>query len=430
MNKKYLLVGLGTSNKAVARDLIKENRKFDIYMDKGEVPDDIKEYAGVSLFSEANDVITNHYKAVIKSPGVPFSHPLLEKFDVGNIAVTNEIGYAQKYVRQPFISITGTNGKTTTTSLVEYILNISKDRARSVGNIGYSFLEEAVKGENILVTELSSFQLRELDKLNPDVSVWLNISSAHLDYHKTFEDYINAKKKIFVNQSEENLLVFNEDDQNVKEAAKLKQGKKKSFSLVNKEADAYFDGKFIWISGEKWLRKSDVGIKGVHNIQNAMAAILTTLEFASKEEIIKGISQFKGVEHRLEVVLESEILKIYNDSKSTNITAVKAALSAFDKPVVLMMGGLDRGNGYEDLTNEWSKVETLICFGQSGPKIYDSAKNYTEVIIENDIEKAILIAKGKVSKGGILLFSPGCASWDRFKNFEERGEFFKKIVQK
>lgn len=427
---KYLLVGLGTSNIAVAKDLIKNGDKFDVYSDKGDVSDDIRDYKGTSLFVETNDVNINDYKMVIKSPGVPFSHPLLQKFSDSDISITNEIGYAHKYIRQPLISITGTNGKTTTTSMVEYILNLRKKRSRAVGNIGNSFLQEALKGEKILVTELSSFQLRDLNKLNPDVSVWLNISSAHLDYHKTFDDYINAKKKIFLNQSEENLLIFNEDDLNVKEAARLKRGKKKSFSLFNKEADAYFDGEFIWISGDKWIRKNDIGIKGIHNIQNTMAAMLTTLEFASKEEILKGVSRFKGVEHRLEVVLDSEMLKIYNDSKSTNITAVKAALSAFDKPVVLMMGGLDRGNGYEELKNEWSKVETLICFGQSGPKIYEAAKNYTETILENDIEKAIKIAKGKVSKGGILLFSPGCASWDQFKSFEERGDFFKKIVKK
>jgi len=156
-----------------------------------------------------------------------------------------------------------------------------------------------------------------------------------------------------------------------------------------------------------------------------MASVLAALEYATKEEVISGLKSFNGVEHRLEKVVENELLKVYNDSKSTNTTAVKAALSAFEEPVVLMMGGLDRGNGYEDLVNEWSKVKSVICFGQSGPKIYRDAKDYTEAILEEDLDKAIQIARERVVNGGVLLFSPGCASWDRFSNFEERGKYFK-----
>lgn len=424
---RYLLLGLGKSNLAIANDLIKNNGDFDVFVDKGEVPGYILEH-GANVYNTHKDLELNNYNLVLKSPGIPYTHPVVEECKQEGIELTNEIGYSLKYKNKPMIAITGTNGKTTTTSLVEHILNINEQRASAVGNIGNSFLDEAVKMERMLVTELSSFQLRDLKKFNPEIAVWLNIYSAHLDYHKTFEDYLMSKKKVFSSQSPENLLVYNEDDYYVKEAAMNKSGYKRSFSIKNKKANAYFDGEFIWIEGEEFIHKNELGIKGLHNIQNAMASILVSLEYSSKEDIAKGLETFNGVEHRLEKVVENEILKIYNDSKSTNITAVKAALSAFDEPVILMMGGLDRGNGYEDLINEWSKVKTVVCFGQSGKKIFDSAHNHTEAILEEDIEVAIEIAKRKAASGGVLLFSPGCASWDKFKNFEERGIYFKQRI--
>lgn len=424
---RYLLIGLGKSNLAIANDLIKNNGKFDVFVDKGEVPGYILEY-GANVYNTFTDLEFKKYNLALKSPGIPYSHPVVEECNKEKIEITNEIGYSMKYKKKPLIAITGTNGKTTTTSLIEHILNTNEQKASAVGNIGNSFLDEAVKMENILVTELSSFQLRDLKQFNPEIAVWLNIYSAHLDYHKTFEDYLISKKRVFSSQSPENLLIYNEDDLYIREAATNKSGNKKSFSTKNKLAAAYFDGEFIWIEGERLIHKNNIGIKGLHNIQNAMASILVSLEYSSKEDVKKGLETFNGVEHRLEKVIENEILKIYNDSKSTNITAVKAALSAFDEPVILMMGGLDRGNGYEELINEWSKVKTVVCFGESGKKIYDSAHKHTEAILEEDMEVAIEIAKSKASGGGVLLFSPGCASWDKFSNFEERGKYFKQKI--
>ncbi|MED4285582.1 UDP-N-acetylmuramoyl-L-alanine--D-glutamate ligase [Priestia megaterium] len=421
---QYLLLGLGKSNMAVANDLIKQNLTFDVFLENGSVPESILE-SNAKVFTVIEDIALDSYQYIVKSPGIPFSHPIVEICEKKGLTITNEIGYALRYKAQPLIAITGTNGKTTSTSLIEHILNQNNQRASAVGNIGNSFLKEAKEQRKVLVTELSSFQLRDLKDLNPDVSIWLNLFSAHLDYHKTFEDYHNSKQNIFINQNPKHLFIFNEDDLHIKKASELKKGRKKSFSLKNEQAAAYFDGEHLWIEGEKWVHKNELGIKGVHNIQNAMASVLAALEYATKEEVISGLKSFNGVEHRLEKVVEDKLLKVYNDSKSTNTTAVKAALSAFEEPVVLMMGGLDRGNGYEDLVNEWSKVKSVICFGQSGPKIYRDAKDYTEAILEEDLDKAIQIAKEKVVSGGVLLFSPGCASWDRFSNFEERGKYFK-----
>lgn len=428
--KRYLLLGLGKSNIAVAKDLNEQNIGFDVFLDKGEVPESIKT-KGTLIFhtiEELHPNKVNEYTGVIKSPGIPFTHPIVVKCESFGLEITNEIGYSLQYVKQPLIAITGTNGKTTSTSLVEHILNKGKQKAKAVGNIGNSFLSEAKKQESLLITELSSFQLRDLKTFNPTVSIWLNIFPAHLDYHKTFEDYLYSKKNVFLNQSEDHLLIYNLDDENIKNAASIKKGNKKTFSLQSTEANGYFDGEFLWIEDEKWIHKNELGLKGIHNIQNALASILASLEFSTKEEILNGLKTFNGVEHRLEKVQENEILKIYNDSKSTNITAVKAALSAFDEPVILMMGGLDRGNGYEELQDEFKKVKTVVCFGQSGKKIYETAKVYTEAILEDDIELAIEKAKNKIQSGGVLLFSPGCASWDQFSSFEERGKYFKEKI--
>ncbi|MCK2000166.1 UDP-N-acetylmuramoyl-L-alanine--D-glutamate ligase [[Brevibacterium] frigoritolerans] len=428
--KRYLLLGLGKSNIAVAKDLMEQNIGFDVFLDKGEVPDSIKA-KGTFVFNTIEELHQNEfigYTAVIKSPGIPFTHPIVVKCKSFGLEITNEIGYSLQYVKQPLIAITGTNGKTTSTSLVEHILNKGNQKAKAVGNIGNSFLSEAKKQESLLITELSSFQLRDLKTFDPTVSIWLNIFPAHLDYHKTFEDYLYSKRNVFLNQSEDHLLIYNLDDENIRNAASFKKGNKKTFSLLTKEANGYFDGEFLWIEDVKWIHKNELGLKGTHNIQNALASILASLEFSTKEEILNGLKTFNGVEHRLEKVQENEILKIYNDSKSTNITAVKAALSAFDEPVVLMMGGLDRGNGYEELQDEFKKIKTVVCFGQSGKKIYETAKEYTEAILEDDIELAIEKAKNKVQSGGVLLFSPGCASWDRFSSFEERGKYFKEKI--
>lgn len=421
---QFLLLGLGKSNMAVANDLLQNGTEFDVFLEKGEPPESLLSNK-VKVYSLINELPLNNYNSVIKSPGIPFSHPVVAKCKESGLSITNEIGYSLRYKARPLVAITGTNGKTTSTSLIEHILNQKEAKAKAVGNIGNSFLEEAKKQEKLLITELSSFQLRDLHTFNPDVSIWLNIFSAHLDYHKTFEDYLNSKQNVFINQSPDHLFIFNEDDANIRQASELKKGKKKSFSLKNKSANAYFDGEYLWVEGECWIHKNELGIKGVHNIQNAMASVLASLEYATKEEVISGLKSFNGVEHRLEKVIDEASLKIYNDSKSTNTTAVKAALSAFEEPVVLMMGGLDRGNGYEDLIKEWKKVKSVICFGQSGPKIYKDAKDHTEAILEDDLDKAIEIAKNKVASGGILLFSPGCASWDRFSSFEERGKYFK-----
>jgi UDP-N-acetylmuramoylalanine--D-glutamate ligase len=420
-------MGLGKSNLAVATDLLRNNIKFDLYLENGELPNEFKGEK-ITIHKTMNEVNLECYTSIIKSPGISFSHPLVEKCYENNLQISNEIAYGLQYIKQPLIAITGTNGKTTTTSLIEHILNANSNSATAVGNIGNSFLDEAIKQEKKLITELSSFQLRDLIAFSPDVSVWLNIFPAHLDYHKTFDDYLNSKANVCKNQREDQLFIYNLDDENIRKIAGLKKGKKKSFSLINHAADAYFDGQYIWIEGEKWLHKDVIGIKGIHNIQNALASILTALEFVEKNIIMNQLTSFHGVEHRLEKVIETDALKVYNDSKSTNITAVKAALSAFEEPVVLMMGGLDRGNGYEGLRTDWKKVKTVICFGESGKKIYEEANSYTEAILIKEIGQAIQVGKDIIKDGGVLLFSPGCASWDQFKNFEERGRFFKEKV--
>lgn len=423
----YLLLGLGKSNLAVAKELIKESIHFDVYME-GESPSLDLPDGEITYYKKTEDIPYSRYTAVIKSPGIPFTHPAIKKCMEEGLVITNEIGYSLKYVEKPIIAITGTNGKTTSTSLIEHILNTKKHRASAVGNIGNSFLQAAKNQKEMLITELSSFQLRDLKEFNPQISIWLNVFQAHLDYHKTFEDYFSSKQNIFINQDPEHLFIYNDDDVLIKKAASIKKGQKKSFSTKNFEANAYFDGEYIWIEQQRFIHKNELSIRGLHNIQNAMASILCGLQYVSEREVISGLKSFNGVEHRLEKVTETDSLKVYNDSKSTNVTAVKAALSAFDEPVILMMGGLDRGNGYENLLEEWKKVKSVICFGQSAEKIYNAAKNYTEAVLQEDIDKAIEIAQEKVSNGGVLLFSPGCASWDRFSSFEERGEYFKSKV--
>lgn len=425
--RQKLLVGLGVSNMAVANYLEELEIDFKIYVDN---PPAEHKFAD-KMFNDISIPTFFVYDEVIKSPGIPHTHDAIKVANKLNIPVTNEIGFTTRFFRGNLIAITGSNGKTTTTSLVTHLLNCAEQNAVAVGNIGHSFLESYLESEaDVYVAELSSFQLKDLNNFNPDVSVILNLKSAHLDYHLTLEDYHNSKMNIFRNQDTSKLFVYNLDDEILAKAAIERGGNTRSFSCKDPNADCYFDGSQVYLNGQPLVSKTQIAIKGEHNIQNAMAAILTVADVVDIPNIVQGLLTFKGVEHRLEKLDTDSPIDIYNDSKSTNATAVKAALSSFDKPVVLLMGGLDRGNNFKDLDEYWHKASTVISFGESARKIYDDAKEHTNAIVANSLAEAIALGESyAMTNNQTLLFSPGCASWDQFKSYEERGKFFKSAFE-
>jgi UDP-N-acetylmuramoylalanine--D-glutamate ligase len=423
---KYLLIGFGKSNQIIAQYLKLTNTIFHIYND-GKILSDFSLPKETLIFHSKEEINPSLYYQFIKSPGVPHFHPVIKIAIDSNTPVLNEISFGLPFVKNPMIGITGTNGKTTVTSLIEHIL--TKEKSAGVGNNGNSFLIEALYSDKKLVVELSSFQLKDIKSFSPDVSIFLNFSPSHLDYHLTLEDYLDSKKNIVCKQDTNKPFIYNMDDPIISEIAQIRGGNLRSFSTVNSNATGFFDGDTFFINNEPWLDKNELLLIGEHNYQNVLSSILACLDFERKENIIMRIKTFSGVEHRLEYIDNQNNFSIYNDSKSTNPISTLSAINAFDNPVVLLMGGLDRGNDFSCLKEHISKIKHISFYGQSGPALFKEFSTLVPSSLHSTLEESIDNSFTYINEQTTLLFSPGCASWDQFKNFEERGSLFKKKIE-
>jgi UDP-N-acetylmuramoylalanine--D-glutamate ligase len=382
-------------------------------------------------------VITNKDYLII-SPGVPLDIPILKEAQNLGIPIFSEIEVAFWLTDAKIVGITGSNGKTTTTALVGDILKEDRKECEVGGNIGIPFsnLVEKVSPDGIIVLELSSFQLERIEEFKPHVAVVLNLTPDHLDRYPDLRSYMEAKLRIFENQTEVNFAVLNADDKNSMELALYSASKKFFFSTQKElELGAFVkNGMLVYkMNGkeEKIIETKDITIKGPHNLSNATAAcaICAILE-VSPVSMGETLKNFKGVEHRLEEVATLSGVKFVNDSKATNVESVWYALQSVEKPIILIAGGKDKGGDFTKLRElVENRVKALILIGEAKEKIHDALSDLVSTLYTDSLEEAVELSFKKAEAGDTVLLSPACASFDMFKNYEHRGDVFKSSVK-
>jgi len=371
---------------------------------------------------------------LILSPGIPGNIPILREAKKQNIEVISEIefGYRIKHPHSKIIAITGSNGKSTTVSLIHHILQTAGYNSILAGNIGTAFSSYAIeKGDiDFIVLELSSFQLELIDRFRADVAAILNITPDHLDRYNSFEEYAEIKFNIFKNQNSQDLAILNLDDITSAKFTDKINSNLKYFSH-NSKADIYFRENTI-IFRSKTFSIQNATIQGPHNIANMMCAILAVSPFDIEKSIIqKSLETFSPLAHRMEFVKEVNGVKFYNDSKATNTDSVKYALQSFDKPIRIIMGGAGKGEDYSILIPFLKeRAKKVYLTGDTINEMKSAFEGSIEIASVKEFEEVIRIAFSESKKGDIIVLSPACTSYDRFKNFEERGNTFKEIVSR
>ena len=438
--KNVLVLGLAKSGTATAHLLHKLGANV-IVNDKSPIEGNEQAQSLLSMGMEViggghpTSIFDKKIDVVFKNPGIPYSNPLIELARKKGIPVLTEVELAYEISEAPFIGITGSNGKTTTTTLIDGMLSQDEKSPLIAGNIGNVSVEVAQEAsdDNIMVTELSSFQLMGIETFRPKVSVLLNIFEAHLDYHGTLDEYAKAKARIFKNQTIEDFAVINADDEQVLKLAQDIKPVLVPFSTKSKVDGAYLEDGFVCFKEEKVMSIEEIVLPGKHNLENILAAVAAVKLFGTSNEAIKKVlSNFSGVKHRLQFIGETEGRRFYNDSKATNILATQKALSAFDGNVILLAGGLDRGNEFDDLLPYLANVKVFVTFGETAEKLKKTASQagIKQIKHVDNVEKAVPAAYEMSESGDVILLSPACASWDQYKTFEQRGDIFIEAVHK
>ena len=433
-NKNILIMGFGVTGKTSLKFLRDFPVKIYIY-DKNIDLQNLKVDEDFIIFKDED---LDKIDLIVKSPGIYPFDDFLVKAREKNIEIISDIELSYRYLQTDnVVAVTGTNGKTTTTTIVGDILK-RKAKTFVVGNIGRGILEitKEAKKDDFIVIEASSFQLEDTINFKPHIALLTYVTSDHLDWHKTTENYVNAKFKIFANQDEDDFAILNYEDKNLTEKYNLK-AQKYYFSMEKiSERGSYFDdGKIFYNDGkstEEILEVKDLKIPGVHNIKNVMAAIIIAKLFGIDSNTIKrSISSFTGVEHRIEFVRELNGVKYYNDSKGTNPDSTEVAIAAMNGYVILIAGGYDKNSNFDNLIEKSKdKLKTVILLGETADKFSNSCKKSdVEFYIVKDLNKAVELAKKLAVKGEDVLLSPACASWDMYSNYEARGRHFKDLVR-
>ena len=443
-HKRVLVIGLAKSGVAVAKLLLHQGAIVTVNdrIPLEENPDAkslIEEGIRVLAGSHPVDLLEEHFDFVVKNPGIPYHNCMVEAAMKKGVPVYTEIEIAYQLLEGLIIGITGSNGKTTTTTLASLMLKESfpEREVYAAGNIGIplSQLAEQSTKEDVYVSELSSFQLMGIDQFKPKIACIVNIFSAHLDYHGTREEYIKAKLQLTKNQMEDDYLVYNADYPElitlieVHTKATLVPFSRKTVL----EFGACVEGDYICFNGEKVIPVSTIQVPGTQNVENVLAAVaIAKLAGATNEGIQKAVQNFHGVKHRTQFVKEVNKRRFYNDSKATNIIATQTALRSFtNQSVILIAGGLDRGNGFDELVPDLTSVSGIVLYGETKEKLQEAAKVAGVPVIEvvNTLEEATKKAYEISKEDDIILLSPACASWDQFKNFEIRGDEFIRVIE-
>ncbi|MEW9667516.1 UDP-N-acetylmuramoyl-L-alanine--D-glutamate ligase [Ammoniphilus sp. 3BR4] len=445
--KHIIVLGLAKSGLAVAKQLAARGANVIVNDQKPEAElNGIEELRAMGI-----QVIAGHHPEglihpgvdlIVKNPGIPYSSPPVQAAEQLKIPVITEIELAYDWGTAPMIGITGSNGKTTTTTLVGKILEEAGKSPIVAGNIGTVLCEktETARPDQIIVAELSSFQLKGTVHFRPAIGCLLNVTPAHLDYHQTWEDYISSKEKLFVNMKDQDIAIFNADNPGCKEVAQRVQCRKLWFSRQTKvDQGCFVKNDAVYYRGanrqeEEIVKVSQIGIPGAHNLENALAAALIAKSLGIETDIIqKVLIGFKGVEHRLEFVTEINGVKYYNNSKATNAEATLKALESFKSPIVLIAGGLDRGFDFSELIPAIAqRVKGIVAYGQTKEKFINIGKDAGLKLLSpvDNVKEAVKQASLMAESGDIVLLSPACASWDMYSSFEERGSIFKESVHK
>jgi UDP-N-acetylmuramoylalanine--D-glutamate ligase len=441
-----LVVGLGVSGIACIKGLSGADVKIYAFDEssKENLKDRLMEVQGIEVEyffgnEEINKINIKSLDYAIKSPGIKYEAPIIEKLLINNIEVISDIEAAYRATNAPIVSITGTNGKTTTTSLIGEVVRKSGKSYKVTGNIGFGIYYDALKakGEDILVAEVSSFQLAGTSKYKPHISVLTNITPDHLDYHHTVDNYTGAKFKNVINQDENDYAILNYEDSTIRNYSDKIKAKKIFFSSERLlESGIYVENDQVFYrtgnDKEFIIKTKDIFIPGKHNLENAMAACGAAIALGIDIKVIAGVlKEFKGVEHRLEFTGEYNKVKFYNDSKGTNPDASIKAIQGIDKPIILIAGGYDKQSSYDELIKAFDKkVKALILLGQTADDIERCALKYSfkNIYKVETMDEAVKKSFELAEEGDNVILSPACASWGMYPNYEVRGRDFKERV--
>ena len=446
-NKNILVLGLGKSGFAVSKLLLKLGAKLTLNdqadLSKNRNAQELKKL-GVRVIDGRHPIellSQESFDYLVKNPGIPYENPMVQEAQKLNLPIITEPEIALTVSEAPYICVTGSNGKTTTVMLTQKILDHhlakSGHHAYAVGNIGVPISEVVEKAtkDDILVCETSSFQLLGVTDINPKVAAIIDIyHNVHLDYHKTFANYVNAKLNVTRTQSPEQYFLANFDQKDIlTKERKVTRAKIVTFSENDQAADYFIADGYLQNQHEKIMKTSDMKLPGIHNQQNALvASAIAQIMGADTNDIKAVLTTFAGAKHRLQYVMTLEGRKIYNDSKSTNIEAASVAIPAFEDPEVWIAGGLDRGFTFDSLIPLLKKhVKAVVLYGQTRYLLADAARKagIKHILIENTLQEAVPKAYELTKPGDVMLFSPACASWDQFRTFEERGDYFVNFIK-
>jgi UDP-N-acetylmuramoylalanine--D-glutamate ligase len=440
-NKKVLVLGLARSGFSAAKLLhdlgalvtVNDGKPF---AENPEAQDLLALGVKVITGSHPIELLDEGFSLVVKNPGIPYSQPLVQKALEKKIPVITEVELAYQISEAPIIGITGTNGKTTTTTMIANVLNAGMEKGQALlsGNIGFpaSSVAQTAKPEDRLVMELSSFQLMGIDTLRPKIAVITNIYEAHIDYHGSRPEYVLAKWRLQQRMTADDYLVINWNQPELEALSAKSKAKIIPFSTKEKVAGAYMLDGMLYYKEEAIMAAEELGVPGAHNIENALAAIAVGKLCNMPNEAIKqALQTFTGVPHRTQYVTTINQVKFFNDSKATNILATEMALGGFDnEKLVLLAGGLDRSNSFDELVPALKGLKAIVVFGETKEKLASAAQAAGVKTIEmtDNVETAVPVAFSLSAAGDTILLSPANASWDQYPNFEVRGDKFMAAV--
>ena len=437
-NKRVTVVGMARSGVAAARALDALGARVTITDQKplNHLREKVKALGTDRILVEAGghpDRVFVETDLIVLSPGVPKIPQILMAQRHG-VKVIGELELGWLLSDAPFVGITGTNGKSTVTTLVGMMLKKAGNRTLVAGNIGTALTEDIrlLKKQDWIVVELSSFQLEDIDTFRPRVATILNVTQDHLDRYADIGEYAEAKAQVFRNQTREDVLVLNFDDPLVKAFTHRTRATVIPFSRLQRfNPGACILNHAVMVNGKKVCRVSEIRIKGVHNLENALAASAIAMAAgADIASIAAVLREFPGLEHRLEYVREKDGVTWINDSKGTNVGAVVKSVEGFERPVILIAGGLDKGSDFSPLRDLFrQKVKLLVLIGKAAEKMASALEGSTEIVFAHTLKHAVQLAASRSSKGDVVLLSPACASFDMFRDFEDRGRQFKELVK-
>lgn len=439
--KKVLVVGLARSGMAAIKVLHKLGA--DIILSERKPAEELKELAtlkelGVTIVDQSMEVFDQHYDLCVKNPGVPYRSPFMEALAQHGVPVITEIELAFQVAKpQHYIAITGTNGKTTTTTLVYEILNAAfPGKAHLCGNIGIPLCEIVMEeglmeeSDHYIALEISNYQLVNIDRFRPDVATIINLTPDHVDFMGSLEAYYKSKTEVYRNMKPEDTFILNADDPVLAEYVEKYPvpATVKSFSLDNTDTDNYVKDGQLFVGDEPVLPLTSIRLPGKHNLQNVMIAVSVAKVLGISNETIQEVVEgFTGVEHRIEFVRELDGVRYYNDSKGTNTDATVTALKAFDKGVILLLGGFEKGLPMDDVKAHLGCVKKVIGFGACGPRLVADTVGDDGIVVTT-LDEAVAEAVKIAEPGDTVLLSPTTSSFDQYTCFEERGDHFKKLV--